>query len=351
MATSGTVSQTVFNTNKLIDHAFRRCKIAPQQITPEYQQTAQDLLFLLLSTLASKGIALWCIQKEILPLYENVQTVPCPVGTVDVLNANLRTIERLSGTPDASEGAAENAFDGDLTTDCTQTIADGWISLELDSAASAPIFGIYPASSGEWSIAIQASNDGTTWTDLYVNTALDVVTAEWFWVDIEGVLDFTFYRLKANDGTILDVGEFVIANLPNEIPVAKINRDDYANLPNKFFQGRPVQFWYDKQRSPPLMQLWPAPQEQYAFAQIILYVQRYVQDVGSLTQEVEVPQRWYLAVVLMLAKQLAMEIPEVKPGVFQEIAPEALMEERKAWDSETDSSPSFILPNISPYTR
>lgn len=351
MATSGTVSQTVFNTNKLIDHAFRRCKLAPQQITPEYQQTAKDLLFLLLSTLASKGIALWCVDKELLPMYEGVQTVPCPVGTVDVLNANLRTSNRLSGTASASEGDAENAFDGDLSTDCTQTPAAGWLQLELESATSAPLFGIYPAASGTWDFSIQYSNDGSTWTNLYTNSELEVILGEWFWVDIEGVPDALYYRLKANGATILDVGEFYIGNLPNEIPLAKLNRDDYANLPNKFFSGRPVQFWYDKQRDRPLMQLWPSPEAEFTFSQIVLYVQRYVQDVGALTQEIEVPQRWYLAILLDLAVQLAQEIPEVKPGVLAEIAPERDTRMREAWDSETDSAPSYILPNISCYTR
>src|SRR5215471_8611059 len=110
MATSGTVSTTVFETQKLIDHSFRRTKLSPQQITPEYLETATDLLFLSLST---RGIALWCVEKIILPMYEAVQTVPCPVGTVDVLNCNLRTSNRLTGTNSSSEGTADLAFDGD----------------------------------------------------------------------------------------------------------------------------------------------------------------------------------------------------------------------------------------------
>src|SRR5688572_17520457 len=112
MATSGTVSTTVFTTRKVIDHAFRRCKLAPQQISAEYIDTAKDLLWLFLSTLASKGITLWTVQKEIIPIYGYVQDVPLPVGTVDLLDANLRNIDRPTGTYDSSEGDAENAFDG-----------------------------------------------------------------------------------------------------------------------------------------------------------------------------------------------------------------------------------------------
>lgn len=351
MATSGTVSQTVFRTQKLIDHAFRRAKIAPQQISAEYIQTAQELLYLFLSTLTNKGIALWCIEKIILPMYEAEQTVPCPVGTVDVLNANLRTSTRLEGTADASEGDADNAFDSDIDTECVQTAPAGWISLELDSGTSAPVFGILPGSSGTWDFSFQGSMDGTTWTNLYTDTDADIVDSEWLWVDIEGVLDYTFYRLKANNATILDVREFYLGQILNEIPVAKINRDDYANLPNKFFQGRPVQFWYDKQRVQPLLTLWPAPEEEYTFSQLVLYTQRYVEDVGSLTQEVEVPQGWYEAIVGQLACKLCIEIPEAPPGRLMEIKPDADAALRDAWDGQTDSAPSYILPNISCYTR
>lgn len=351
MATSGTVSTTIFQTQKLIDHAFRRCKLNPQQITPEYIETAQDLLFLFLSTLASKGIALWCIEKVILPMYEAVQTVPCPVGTVDVLNCNFRTSNRLTGTASASEGTADNAFDGDIDTSCVQTTPAGYIQLALDTGTQAPICGFLPDASGTWNFEFQASDDGVTWTTLYANTALAVVDGQWFWVDIEGVLAYSFYRLQAIDTTVLKVRELYFATLPQEIPIPKVNRDDYSNLPNKFFQSRPTEFWYDKKRAQPLMTLWPAPSYQYTFAQIVAYTQRYVQDVGSLTQEVEVPQRWYRAIMLQLASDLASEITEVPPEAKAEIVMDLRLALDEAWDSEADSSPSYILPNISCYTR
>lgn len=351
MPTSGTVSTTVFQTQKLIDHSFRRTKLSPQQITPEYLETAQDLLFLFLSTLASKGIALWCVDKVILPMYEAVQSVPAPIGTVDVLNCNLRTSSRLLGTASATEGTADYAFDGDISTSCTQATPAGSITMELSSPTQGTVFGILPNASGVWDITIQGSVDGTTWVNLFSDSELTVVDSEWFWVDIEGVIDYSFYRLKANNLTVLSVREFYVGTLLQEIPIAKINRDDYSNLPNKFFQGRPVQFYYDKQRSQPIITLWPVPRAEFTFNQIICYTQRYVEDVGTLTQEIEVPQRWYRAIMLQLASDLASEIPEVSPNAKAEISmdlPDAL---RTAWDSETDSSPSYILPNISCYTR
>lgn len=353
MSTSGTVSTTVFNTGKLIDRAFGRCKIAPQKITPEYISIAQDLLYLYLSSLASKGIALWAIEKLILPIYQGVQDVPCPTEVVDLLNCNLRTSNRLTGTYTSSSGIAANAFDGDITTLCTEVAAGGNITVQFTSPTVPTTFGFYSGATATWNISFQTSTDGINWVNVYTNAALAVTANTWFWVDVEGIpqTGVIYARLQANDGlTTLNVGEFVVQNQPQEIPVAKINRDDYANLPNKFFPGRPVQFWFNKAIPQPFITLWPTPQYQFTFNQLVCYAQRYIQDVGSLTQTIEVPQRWFGAVMAELARQLNMEIPEAK-GDPVELANEATAQLALAWGSETDSAPSYFRPRIYPYTR
>jgi hypothetical protein len=147
------------------------------------------------------------------------------------------------------------------------------------------------------------------------------------------------------------VAEFVAANTPNEIPLALINRDDYDSQSDKTFAGRPTEFWYNKQRTRPIMGLWPTPGPEYTFYQLVVRVQRYIQDVGTLTQEVEVPQNWYLAIVCELARQLAYSIPEVKAEVMPSVTDEANTQLKIAWDSQSDGSAVMLRINISPYTR
>jgi hypothetical protein len=351
MATSGTVSTTVFNTRKVIDHAFRRCKIAPQQITSEYIETAKDLLWLFLSTLNSKGVTLWTVQKEILPLYGYVQDVPLPVGTATLLDANLRSIMRPTGLYTSSEGDADNAFDSDIETACLQITPAGWIQVEYESATRLSTFGILPDTDGVWDFSIQVSDDGITWEDVYTATELAVIDQEWVWVDVDGIFPKNFCRLKADNATVLEVAEFVAANTPNEIPLALINRDDYDSQPNKTTDGRPTEYQYDRQRTEQIIRLWPAPGPEYTFQQIVVRVQKYIQDVGTLTQEIEVPQRWYLAIICELARQLAYAIPEVKAEVMPSLEVEANSQLKTAWDSESDGSSVQLRINISPYTR
>ena len=353
MTTSGTTSTTVVNVGKFIDRAFGLCQLAPQQITGEYIEIAKDWLFLYLSTLCSEALPLWVQTKMVIPIYQAVQEVPLDPSVIDVLNANLRTSTRLTGAATASEGVAGNAFDGDLATACTQVTPGGNITVAFGAAFNPPIWGFYPNASGTWDLSFQTSSDGVTWKTVYSVTGKTIVAGQWFWVDIEGIpqTGVTWARILAGPTTVLDIAEFVIEDAPNEIPVAKFNRDDYANLPDKWFLGRPVQYWYNKQIPNPVMTVWPAPLFQYTFNQFVIYVSRYVQDVGELTDSLEVPQRWYMAILYALAKHLAMSIPEVKSERLALIAPMADIEYGKAQGSESDGAPTYLRPRIWPYTR
>lgn len=360
MAVSGTVSQTQFPTRKIVDHAFRRCKLPTQLITSEQLQIATDVLYLLMSELVNKGIPLWCIEKQLLPMYEGATEVTCPTGTVDVLNLQIRQLQRLAGTTSSSEGTADFATDGDVSTACTQTTAGGNIKITFQSETSISNLGILPNATGTWNIAVLTSPDDVTYTTVYTDTTFDAVAGEWQWIDLYDVSttttgtalnDVVYVKLVATAPTVLDVLEFVAANKPSEIPMARINRDDYQSLPDKTFQGRPVQFWLDIQRVAPVIRLWPAVQLQYTFYQLVLTRKRYLMDVGTLTQSLDVPQRWQEAIISELASRLSVEIQEVDSALVPILSGMADRAMATAWTGESDSSPVFFRVNLSPYTK
>jgi hypothetical protein len=351
---SGKVSTTVFTIGDMIDRAFGRCKVAPQQVTDEYIAIARQMLYLHLSTLGNEGIPLWCKKREIYPIYEAQQSVQLLPGVIDILSANLRTATRITGFASSSEGVAQAAFDSNLNTACTQTEPDGWIQVQSSGPVNPPLYGLMPNVSAVWDFVIQGSNDGFNWNNIYVGDQVDIRGGEWFWTDVQGVpqTGYSFFRLQAMNDTILDISEFVVQSRPNEIPMAKINMDDYANLPDKWFLGRPVQYFFDKAVPNPEILVWPSPQAQFTYNQFIVVVNRYNEDVGDdLTIEVEVPQRWKLAIMTELARNLALEIPEVKPEVMALLGPEADKQLAKAWASESDGAPTYLHANIRCYTR
>ena len=223
MAYSNTVSQTVFNTRKVIENAVRRCKLTAQQITSEYVDIANDQLYLLLGNLANQGVPLWCIEKLIVPLYSGNGLVNLPTRIVDILNSNLRYLLQVSGT--------------DTDTSTTHTVAFGGATFVttvgiLWTQASVPI-------------ALERSDDFITWTTVQEETP-EAVAGEWSWYDLDTSIATSYFRVRATTGT-LGFDQIYLGNTPTEIPLARLNRDDYTNLPNKsFLSNRPLQYWFNR---------------------------------------------------------------------------------------------------------
>jgi hypothetical protein len=288
---------------------------------------ANEALYLILSAMANRGIQLWCIDKEILPLYEAVSEVPLPVGTVDILNANFRTLTELTGTETSNSTTVSVDFGQD-----TQVTNIG----VLFSGASV-------------GYTVQTSPDGTNWTTVLTVANPNLTAGQWNWVDLQGTLAQQYCRVVGS-GT-LNQADVFFGNTPTEIPIARINRDDYSNLPNKTSQGRPLQYWLNRQREYPIMNVWQVPNGDFTFAQIVCYIKRYIMDVGTMTQEIEVPQRWYDAIVYCLAAKLAEELPSVDPQMLPILDQKMLRALKEAEDEERDNSPIYFTPNIAIYTR
>jgi hypothetical protein len=82
-----------------------------------------------------------------------------------------------------------------------------------------------------------------------------------------------------------------------------------------------------------------------------VWYSRQIQDVGALTDELEIPQRWYLAVQSMLAHQMSMELPGVDLQRITYLEAQAEKYLYQAEQEERDKSPIYWAPNISVYSR
>lgn len=134
-----------------------------------------------------------------------------------------------------------------------------------------------------------------------------------------------------------------------DFPLSAYNRDEYASLPNKSQAStRPTCYWFEKLRVPQLT-LWPVPSDDTR--RLLVFRHRQIQDVGALTEELEIPSRWLEAVCWQLALRLAFELPEVKPDRVAAI--QAMRQEMtiEVEGGETDSAPVYFAPTIGVYTR
>jgi len=357
MAYSGTVGTTVITVQTLIDHGARRCGKLAEELTSEQVLSARESLFFLLSNLINIGIQYWAIDKKVFGFTADRYIYNLPLGGNDVLNALYRWMNRPSpsstgGYASSAGGTLANVYDGDVDTVCTQTSANGNISVNF--GASNPIFigsiGILPAATGSWSIIYEYSTDGTTWQTLQDVGTIDVIDNEWVWTDIISGQTCQYYRIRAYNGTTLNLRELYFGNNSTEITMSRLNRDDYTNLPNKnFTANQPFQYWFN--RTIPQSQIWLWPTPQSAFYQMTVWYSRQIMDVGDLYGEIEVPQRWYEAVLMMLAHRMSLELPGVDLGRTQYLEGQAEKYLGLAEAEERDKSPIYLAPNIAVYTR
>lgn len=85
MTTSGTVGQTQYPVNKIIEQACRRCGVKTPDINAEMLQVGRDNLFLMLSSWANRGISLWEVREVEISLVAGQKTYEMPAGTVDIM--------------------------------------------------------------------------------------------------------------------------------------------------------------------------------------------------------------------------------------------------------------------------
>jgi hypothetical protein len=352
MSTSGTVGQTVVSVQDLIDHGARRAGKLAEELTNEQVNAAKTSLYYLLSSLTNWGINYWAINKLVIGLIPDQTYYYLPVGTVDVLNANYRTTTNITQGYYSTSGVAANAFDGVGQSVCQLTTNTGAIG--ISGGSGNPLYintvGILSAVTGSVTIEIQASADGITWNNVYSPGTVNWVSGQWLYYDLPETETVPYWRIQQVSGIDMGVYQVQFGTLPVAIPMARMNRDDYSNLPNRQFQNeRPLQYWFNRTIPQPNMEVWPVPNS--IQPQIELWLNRYIQDVGDLNGQIEIPQYMYLAIQWGLSHQMACELPQVDPGRItyceQQYEKHLLM----AQNENRDKSPIYFAPNISPYTR
>lgn len=357
MAYSGTVGTTVVKVQDFIDEGARRCGKLAEELTSEQQISARRSLFFFLSSLINIGIQYWAINKEVIGLTPNKYQYTLPLGANDALNVLYRTMNRPSGAYTSSAGGVvANVYDGNINTYCQQVSPNGNISVfyGTDDPVYAGSIGILPyvagGGSATWSIIYEFSRDGITWNTLDDLGSVIVTDNQWIWTDIDPGQNVEYYRVRAYNGTTLALRELYIGNNSREIQMSRLNRDDYTNLPNKnFTANQPYQFWFDRTIPEPTIYLWPTPND--PFVQMTVWYSRQIMDVGALSDELEVPQRWYEAVQMNLAHRMAMSLPQVPMDRIVYLEKMATQYLNEAEQEERDKSPIYYSPNISVYTR
>ena len=106
------------------------------------------------------------------------------------------------------------------------------------------------------------------------------------------------------DPDIIDVLSVVIRRDNTDYALSRVSRDTFITIPNKTTQGRPTQFFLDRQITPNL-KIWPVPENR---TDVIYYdALTRMDDADSPVNTMDMPFRFYPCLAAGLAYYISMK--------------------------------------------
>lgn len=178
--------------------------------------------------------------------------------------------------------------------------------------------------------------------------SLNLMFAEWanrglnLWTVNQATIDLikgtSLYPLASD---VVDTLDVVLRRNNTDFEVQRISRGDYVTLPNKTTQGRPSQYYLDRQITPQL-NLWAVPEN--STDQIIYYYVRRIEDADTLVNTTDMPFRFYPCMVAGLAYYMAVKRTPERIQMLKTIYEE---EFQRAADEDQGRTPLKLQPSLS----
>ena len=138
----------------------------------------------------------------------------------------------------------------------------------------------------------------------------------------------------------IDILEMVLRRSSNDTTMSRISRGEYLNIPNKSDQGRPSQFFVDRQVNP-VLYLWQTPEN--STDQIVYYRLVRIDDADTYTNDFDMPFRFFPCLVAGLAYYLSMKIAPDRIATLKSIYDE---EFARAASEDRDRASLKLVPRV-----
>tara|TARA_R100001369_G_scaffold79201_1_gene109181 strand:+ start:46 stop:582 length:537 start_codon:yes stop_codon:yes gene_type:complete len=142
------------------------------------------------------------------------------------------------------------------------------------------------------------------------------------------------------DAAVVDVLEVVLRRDGTDFEINRISRGEYATLPDKTTQGRPSQFYFDRQIVP-IINLWATPEN--STDQIVYYFVQRIEDADTLVNTSDLPFRFLPCMVAGLAYYIAMKRTPDRIQMLKTVYEE---EFQRASDEDEDRVPLKLQPSF-----
>ena len=330
-----TSNSYLFGINTQLDDLFReayeRIGIIGNDQTPLHIQSAIMSGNLELSSWPGRGLNLWLVQQQMFSIYVGQPTYSLPINTIRVLEVVATQPIRLNsgGTPGSSaNGNPGNCFDSLQTAGCIQTAPNGNISYDYGAGKSYSILyvGITPLNNSTYTISVDYSFDNVNWTQVYLAPQQNYPANQITWFVIQQSLNARAWRIRETGGQTLSIQQ-IYFDQPTTFGTGDrllnpLSRSEYVAIPTKLTQGFPSGYYFN-QIIPPTITLWPTPPVNNTQTNILYTNYSYAQDITQMFQTVQVPQRFYDALVSGLSARLAMKFSPDKINIMESKANEA----------------------------
>jgi len=177
--------------------------------------------------------------------------------------------------------------------------------------------------------------------------SLNLMFAEWanrginLWTVKQGTQSLTAGTATyAFNATFTDLLEVVLRRDGTDFDLNRISRGEYLSIPNKTTQGRPSQYYYNRQTTPEI-NLWATP-DSSSDTLVYYYIQR-IEDADALVNTTDAPFRFLPCIVAGLAYYLAMKKAPERIQLLKAVYEE---EFQRAADEDEDRVPLKLQPSF-----
>jgi hypothetical protein len=148
------------------------------------------------------------------------------------------------------------------------------------------------------------------------------------------------YNLGAD---VIDVLSMVVRRGSTDFSMTRISRDEYLSIPNKTTNGRPTQFFIDRQVTPQI-KIWPVPDNSTDVLHFDCLTR--IEDADTFTNTVEVPFRFYPCLAAGLAYYIAIKKAPDRIQLLKAIYDE---EFDRAQAEDRDRASFNVVPSLQYY--
>lgn len=175
--------------------------------------------------------------------------------------------------------------------------------------------------------------------------SLNLMFAEWanrglnLWTVEQEILTLTQGQAQETlSEDVVDILEMALRRDGTDLEMERISRGQYLDFPNKTSQGRPSQFYFDRQIAP-VINLWQTPEN--STDQLVYYYVRRIEDADKLVNTSAIPFRFYPCMVAGLAYYLAMKRAPERLQLLKAVYEE---EFQRAAEEDEDRVPLRLVP-------